>query len=476
MLLSYKKNTKIAIIFYGKVEMVKLTTQYVCMECGAIHAKWAGMCSSCGKWDSLSEDVVEAVPKSMKPASLKSTSGLEIVSLQEEIEPASRVICGMDEVDRVLGGGLVAGSATLIGGDPGIGKSTLLLQLAALICKQQHVLYITGEESTPQVQLRARRLGLERADIQLASATSVRDILSAIKKIPSPSMVVIDSIQTMYVDNIESAPGTVAQVRASAAELIRTTKKRGVTLILIGHVTKEGQLAGPRVLEHMVDTVLYFEGERNQFYRLLRATKNRYGAAGEVGVFTMGELGLAEVTNPSSLFLSHRNHAVSGAAIYAGLEGTRPVLLEMEALVAPNHYAAPRRAVIGWEASRLSMLLAVLEARAGVNLSDKEVYLNVAGGYKLQDSNADMAAAAALISAKMDIALPMDTVYVGEIALSGDFRPVAQLGLRLREAAKLGFKRAIIPHSESNSNDGKPPLHCQPIKHVSEFLEIIKTY
>jgi DNA repair protein RadA/Sms len=467
--------------------MAKLTSQYVCMQCGNVQPRWAGQCGACGAWDSLVEEVVEAIPSGLKPASPAKANnivgGLGIVGLNDTINEASRCATGIDEVDRVLGGGLVAGSAILIGGDPGIGKSTLLLQLAAKLCDTQQVLYVTGEESTPQVQLRARRLNLQQSNIQLASSTSVRDVVSAIKKmqavsaikkIQAPAVVVIDSIQTMYIDNIESAAGTVAQVRASSAELIRVCKKRGVTLILIGHVTKEGQIAGPRVLEHMVDTVLYFEGERNQFYRLLRATKNRFGAAGEVGVFTMGETGLSEVASPSALFLSHRSHAVSGAAIYAGLEGTRPVLLEMEALVAPNHYATPRRAVIGWEAGRLAMLLAVLEARAGINLADREVYLNVAGGYKVQDSSADMAAAAALISAKLDIALPLDTVYCGEIALSGDFRPTPQLNIRLKEAAKLGFKRAIIPHLENIiSASENLPLPYVGIKDLNDLVKWI---
>lgn len=447
--------------------MAKATSHYVCRACGAVHPRWAGQCAECGAWDTLHEEAIDTHPTAIKPARISSSGGMEIVSLQEAITPAQRILCGMDEVDRVLGGGLVAGSATLIGGDPGIGKSTLLLQLAALLCRHHPVLYVTGEESTPQVQLRARRLGLAHAPIDLASSTSVREVLSAMKKLPTPSLIVIDSIQTMFVDNIESAPGTVAQVRASAAELIRLAKKRGITLILIGHVTKEGQLAGPRVLEHMVDTVLYFEGERNQFYRLLRATKNRYGAAGEVGVFTMTEQGLQEVANPSALFLSHRGKAVSGAAIYAGLEGTRPVLLELEALVAPNHYSTPRRAVVGWDNGRLAMLLAVLEARAGVSLAEKEVYLNVAGGYKLQESAADMSAAAALISAAYDVALPMDCVYAGELALSGDFRPVPQLALRLKEAAKLGFTRALIP--ASTSTEESLPLPCTPLTHISQL-------
>jgi DNA repair protein RadA/Sms len=459
--------------------MAKLTSQYVCMQCGNIHPRWAGQCGACGAWDSLVEEVVEAIPSGLKPVTPAKANniagGLGIVSLNDTINEASRNSTGIDEVDRVLGGGLVAGSAILIGGDPGIGKSTLLLQLAAKLCNTQQVLYVTGEESTPQVQLRARRLNLQQTNIQLASSTSVRDVVSALKKMQDPAVVVIDSIQTMYIDNIESAAGTVAQVRASSAELIRVCKKRGITLILIGHVTKEGQIAGPRVLEHMVDTVLYFEGERNQFYRLLRATKNRFGAAGEIGVFTMGEHGLSEVASPSALFLSHRSNAVSGAAIYAGLEGSRPVLLEMEALVAPNHYATPRRAVIGWEAGRLAMLLAVLEARAGINLADREVYLNVAGGYKVQDSSADMAAAAALISAKADIPLPLDTVYCGEIALSGDFRPTPQLNIRLKEAAKLGFKRAIIPHQENiaGTQIESPPLPCTTIKHLSDLVSWI---
>ncbi len=447
--------------------MAKSKSHYVCQSCGAIQPRWSGKCPSCGAWDTLIEEHVEVVPKGLGSGK---ASPLEMVSLESVSAEVPRLPTGNRELDRVLGGGCVPGAAILIGGDPGIGKSTLLLQVAAGMAQNTDTLYISGEESTAQVQLRAERLGLANAPVQLASATSVRDILGVLKKVTTPALVVIDSIQTMYLDTIESAPGTVSQVRSSAAELVRLCKKRNIVLVLVGHVTKEGQLAGPRVLEHMVDAVLYFEGERSHLYRLLRSVKNRFGAAGEVGVFAMGEKGLEEVANPSALFLSHRESAVSGAAIHAGMEGTRPVLLELEALVAPSHLATPRRAVVGWETGRLAMILAVLEARAGIMLADKEVYLNVAGGYKVNDPSADLAAAAALISAQNDTAISSDTIFCGEIGLSGDLRPVPQLDLRLREAAKLGFKRAVIPNAAAPENSHLPLTR---IDHVRDVIACI---
>jgi DNA repair protein RadA/Sms len=457
-------------MIYGAV-MVKARSHFVCQSCGAVHSRWSGQCSACEQWDTLVEETTDAPPQSMGKG--KATA-FEITSLNADITPAERFSTKNAELDRVLGGGFVKGAAVLIGGDPGIGKSTLLLQISAKMSRDVETLYISGEESVAQIQLRAQRLELTDAPVQLASVTSVRDIVSAIKKLRSPALVVIDSIQTMYIDTIDSAPGTVSQVRSCAAELIRATKKQGITLVLVGHVTKEGQLAGPRVLEHMVDAVLYFEGDRSHLYRLLRGVKNRYGAVGEVGVFSMGERGLQQVANPSALFLSNRTHDVSGAAIYAGLEGSRPVLLELEALVAPSHYATPRRAVVGWDSGRLAMLLAVLESRAGMVLADREVYLNVAGGYKVNDPSADAPAAAALISAFLDVTLPSNAVLFGEIGLSGDIRAVPHTSLRLKEIAKLGFEQAIIPHQKKPPAEVPTGLKIITVKHINDVIDWIK--
>ena len=350
----------------------------------------------------------------------------------------------MDEFDRVTGGGLVPGSAILIGGDPGIGKSTLLLQVVAMLSRGAKCAYISGEEAIDQVRLRARRLNLEQSPVALATATSVRDIVSTIDA-EKFDIVVIDSIQTMYLDTLDSAPGTVAQVRASAHELIRAAKKRGTCLLIVGHVTKEGQIAGPRVLEHMVDTVLYFEGDRGHTFRILRAVKNRFGATDEIGVFEMAEAGLIEVKNPSALFLSQRQADVSGSAVFAGIEGTRPVLVEIQALVAPSPLGTPRRAVIGWDSGRLSMVLAVMETRCGLNIGPNDVYLNIAGGLKITEPAADMAVAAALMSAMSGVPVPGDMVLFGEIGLSGEVRNVGHIDQRLKEAAKLGFQHALVP-------------------------------
>jgi DNA repair protein RadA/Sms len=401
----------------------------------------------------------------MKPGKSK---GLEIASLADAVAPHARETTGIGELDRVLGGGLVEGSAILLGGDPGIGKSTLLLQAAAILASggsmahvashgapprsAKNVLYISGEESLAQIQLRSQRLGLTTAPLTLATATSVRDILASIDVPHAPDVVVIDSIQTMYVDSIESAPGTVAQVRAAAHELIRAAKKRGFSLILVGHVTKDGQIAGPRVLEHMVDTVLYFEGDRGQYYRILRAVKNRFGATDEIGVFAMNDTGLSEVKNPSALFLHERSHAVSGAAVFAGMEGTRPLLVEIQALVSPSTMSTPRRATVGFDGARLAMILAVLETRAGMKFSDKEVFLNVAGGMKINEPGADVAAAMALLSALLDKPLPPSLVGFGEIGLTGEIRAVSRSDTRLKEAMALGFSGAVIPTSTPEKN------------------------
>jgi DNA repair protein RadA/Sms len=372
---------------------------------------------------------------------------VELVGLDSQIALPPRMATGIPELDRAIGGGLVSGSATLIGGDPGIGKSTLLLQAAAKIADSgRSVAYVSGEEAADQVRLRAHRLGLGRSPVLLAAATSVRDILSTFSSGEPPALLVIDSIQTMHSDLIEGAPGTVSQVRASAQELIRFAKERGTALVLVGHVTKDGSIAGPRVLEHMVDTVMSFEGERSHQYRILRAIKNRFGGTDEIGVFAMEEGGLAEVGNPSALFLTQRGEAVSGTTVFPAMEGTRPVLIEIQALVVRlASGATPRRAVVGWDSGRLAMVLAVLEARCGLSFSSCEVYLNIAGGYRVTDPAADLAVAAALISALSERPVPVESVVFGELSLSGELRPVAHAGLRLREAAKLGFTRALVP-------------------------------
>ena len=454
--------------------MAKPQKNYVCQSCGAVHHRWEGKCDACGEWNTIVEEVVAAAP----PKSLGKGKGAHLMMrpLAETVAAPQRLSTGIEELNRVLGGGLVEGSAILIGGDPGIGKSTLLLQMAALMAsKGSSGMYISGEESVEQIQLRAMRLGVQQSPLGLASATSVRDILTTLESAKAPDILVIDSVQTLYLDTIESAPGTVAQVRASAYELIRYAKKHGTALFLVGHVTKDGQIAGPRVLEHMVDAVLYFEGERSHLYRILRNVKNRFGATDEIGVFAMGEKGLEEVSNPSSLFLSERSNAVSGAAVFAGMEGTRPVLLEIQALVAPSFLAQPRRAVVGWDGARLSMILAVLETRGQIRLSDKEVYLSVAGGFRVNDPAADLAAAAAILSAAANVPLPENAVFFGEIGLSGEIRNTARREARLKESEKLGFLKAYVPAGKSR-NAAKPVqigLGIVPVSHVKELVNLV---
>jgi DNA repair protein RadA/Sms len=431
--------------------MAKAQRRYVCQACGSATTKWQGQCVDCGDWNSLVEEAGGGVvtPFAAKHDLRSGGRTIALAGLDADVALPPRRPTGIAEFDRALGGGLVAGSATLIGGDPGIGKSTLLLQAAAKMAMAgARVAYVSGEEAADQVRLRARRMGLGQAPVQLASATSVRDILTTLDGGAPPSLLIIDSIQTMHSDLIEGAPGTVSQVRASAQELIRYAKERGAALVLVGHVTKDGAIAGPRVLEHMVDTVLSFEGERSHQYRILRANKNRFGGTDEIGVFAMAQEGLTEVANPSALFLTERGEAVSGATVFPAMEGTRPVLVEIQALVVRlASGATPRRAVVGWDSGRLAMILAVLEARCGLSFSTAEVYLNVAGGYRIADPAADLAVAAALISALSERPVPADAVAFGEVALSGEVRPVAHAGLRMKEAAKLGFGRVLGPAS-----------------------------
>ncbi|MDG1531827.1 MAG: DNA repair protein RadA [Paracoccaceae bacterium] len=448
--------------------MAKAITTFNCNKCGTVHKKWAGRCDGCGEWNTI----VEEAPLSTGP-SKKSLGGMRgkkipLADLSGQEAPPARTSAKMPELDRVLGGGLVEASAILVGGDPGIGKSTLLLQAAASFARVGlKVIYVSGEEAKAQIRMRAQRLNLADAPVQLATETNLRDILTTLEA-EKPDLVIIDSVQTMWADNVESAPGSVSQVRAVSHELTTFAKRNGTSVILVGHVTKDGQIAGPRVVEHMVDTVLYFEGERGHQFRILRAVKNRFGPADEIGVFEMTGTGLAEVTNPSALFLSERDEPAAGSVVFAGIEGTRPLLVELQALVAPSSTAQPRRSVIGWDAGRLSMILAVLEARCGISFAGLDVYLNVAGGLRITEPAADLAVASALLSAREDIALPADTVVFGELSLSGALRAVGQMENRLKEAEKLGFRTAIVPARSKLS--GPPEINLRQMRDLIGFV------
>jgi len=426
--------------------MARASQSFVCQNCGAAYGRWQGKCDACGEWSTIAEETAAAPQGPGRPARKGRAFALE--PLAGSASEAPRLPSGIAELDRVTGGGFVRGSVLLVGGDPGIGKSTLLIQATAALARAgRRAVYISGEEAVAQVRLRAERLGLVDAPVELAAETSVEDIVATLSTGRTPHLVVIDSIQTMWTDTVDSAPGTVTQVRAAAQVLIRYAKRSGAAIILVGHVTKDGQIAGPRVVEHMVDAVMSFEGEGAQHFRILRAVKNRFGPTDEIGVFEMTGGGLQEVSNPSHLFLSERDRGAPGTAVFAGIEGTRPLLVEMQALVAPTSLGTPRRAVVGWDPARLSMVIAVLEAHCGVRLGGHDVYLNVAGGLRIVEPAADLAAAAALVSSLTGAPLPPDMVYFGEVSLSGLVRPVAQTAARLKEAQKLGFSRATLPEA-----------------------------
>jgi len=449
--------------------LAKSKTLFVCAECGASFPKWSGKCDACGAWNSLGEETAQDdTPKGL---GAKKGRKIKFVGLEGHEKQPPRRKSNIEELDRVLGGGMVAGSAILVGGEPGIGKSTILLQAAANLSKGGRVAYISGEEAVDQLRLRAARLGLEKHPVELAAATNVRDIVTTLDDNP-PDVAIIDSIQTMFIDSIESAPGTVSQVRTCAQELIRLSKRKGFPVILVGHVTKEGQIAGPRVLEHMVDTVLYFEGDRSHQFRILRAVKNRFGATDEIGVFEMSDNGLSEVRNPSALFLTDREQEISGSAVFAGMEGTRPMLLEVQALVSPSTLATPRRAVVGWDSSRLAMIMAVIETRCGVAIGANDVYLNVAGGLRVTEPAADLAVAAALLSSLSGIAVPSGSVYFGEVGLSGEVRAVSHAEGRLKEAAKLGFKLAVIPKNRGKAKASTKGIQSNQLGHILELAQM----
>jgi DNA repair protein RadA/Sms len=457
--------------------MAKTSARFVCQSCGSVYPRWMGHCEGCGEWNTIQEEApAETLPKGQTGG--RGGRKIEFVGLKGAAAPPPRLPTGLAELDRVAGGGLVPGSALLVGGDPGIGKSTILLQATAGLARSgAKCVYISGEEAVDQVRLRARRLGLDSAPVALASATNVRDIVATLDTGEPPDVVVIDSIQTMYLDTLDSAPGTVAQVRAGSHELIRLAKRRGFVLFLVGHVTKEGQLAGPRVMEHMVDAVLYFEGERGHQFRILRAVKNRFGATDEIGVFEMSDAGLSEVPNPSALFLAERRGNVTGSCVFAGIEGTRPMLVEIQALVAQSNPGTPRRAVVGWDSGRLSMIMAVLEARCGLAMAGNDVYLNVAGGLRISEPAADLAVTAALISSFTGTPVPPDMVVFGEIGLSGEVRAVAQGEARLKEAAKLGFDQAMVParprEGKGKRNEApKVSLRLREIGHLQDLVAL----
>ncbi len=444
---------------------------FVCQSCGTTSTRWAGKCAACGEWNTIVEETDAGPPPGSGITKATRGRAVTLESLAGSTAEAPRFSTGNGELDRVTGGGIVPGSALLIGGEPGIGKSTLLLQLTAALARAgRRAVYFSGEEATAQVRLRAERLGVADAPVALAAETNVANILATLADGPRADLVVVDSIQTLWADALDAAPGTVSQVRAATQSLIRHAKTQGSAVLLVGHVTKDGNIAGPKVIEHMVDTVLYFEGDRGHPYRILRAVKNRFGASDEIGVFEMAGSGLREVKNPSELFLGERNSKAPGLAVFAGIEGTRPILVEVQALVAPSGLGTPRRAVVGWDGNRLSMLLAVLDARCGVSFASHDVYLNVAGGLKIVEPACDLAAAAALLSSLSGVALPPDDVYFGEISLSGAVRPASHMTARLKEAQKLGFARAVVPAS-GEIEKGTTKLRLDRLQHLKELAE-----
>ncbi len=456
--------------------MKRPRTNFVCQVCGSVFNKWMGRCEACGGWNSVVEEagVDPAIAAVTGGASIggKAKRGriFELAGLKGEMEAPPRISSGMSELDRVTGGGFVEGSLVLIGGDPGIGKSTLLLQAAAACANNGYKsVYISGEEAVAQVRLRAKRLGLEDAPVQIASETAVEDIIATLSQNPRPDIAIIDSIQTLWSAEIDSAPGTVTQLRAGVHALVRFAKTTGIALILVGHVTKDGQIAGPRVVEHMVDAVFYFEGDSHFHFRVLRAVKNRFGATDELGIFEMTGLGLQDVPNPSAIFLEHRDTKSAGTAVFAGLEGTRALLSELQVLVTPTSFPTPRRAVVGWDSNRLAMIVAVLESRCKVKLGAHDIYLNVAGGMKISEPGADMAAALSLVSALTQNIIPANTLILGELSLTGRIRPVMQATLRLKEAQKMGFTHALIPEGQKIEGN-EVTMHITTMAHIRDAV------
>jgi DNA repair protein RadA/Sms len=451
--------------------MVKARTSFVCSECGSAQPKWMGRCPDCGEWNTLVETLVESRTEHFSARRALTPRSVPLRLSEVAADGLARVPIPLMEMHRVLGGGLVPGSLVLVGGDPGIGKSTLLLQLCALMTQQLgKVLYVSGEESVQQLKMRAQRLGLDGGELYLLTETDLQSIIEHTNNL-SPRLLVVDSIQTVYLDELSSAAGSVSQVRESAARLMSLAKGSGITVFLIGHVTKAGAIAGPRVLEHIVDTVLYLEGDRFHAYRLLRSVKNRFGATSEVGVFEMSAEGLIEVPNPSEAFLAERLLNASGAAIAVTMEGTRPLLVEIQALASASSFGQPRRTANGVDFNRLLLLAAVLSRRVGLRLSDQDVFVNVIGGLRISEPAADMAVAAAIASSFRDVPVAADLALIGEIGLSGELRAVSQLDKRLNEAAKLGFSRCLVPRSKKLEQMELPGIEIVPARSLAEALE-----
>jgi len=450
--------------------MAKPKTVYTCTECGASAPKWQGQCPGCGAWNTLVETVATPAPARFENVAGTRSTVVSLASVRTQ--ESARIATGLEEFDRVLGGGLVAGGVVLLGGDPGIGKSTLLLQASAALGASRRTLYVTGEESVEQVALRAQRLALVNAPVDLLAEVELEAIVAAINA-TRPEVVVVDSIQTMFTGTLQSAPGSVAQVRECAAQLTRLAKQRGVVVVFVGHVTKEGAIAGPRVLEHIVDTVLYFEGDPHSSFRLVRAIKNRFGAANELGVFAMTERGLKGVGNPSALFLSQHDDAVAGSAIVATLEGTRPLLVEIQALVDPVQGGMPRRLAVGLDAQRLALLLAVLHRHGGVETGGYDVFVNAVGGVRIQEPAADLAVLLAIESSIKNRPLPAKSLVFGEVGLAGEIRPVQRGQERIREAAKLGFRTVVIP-SANRPKQGVDGVTIVPVDRVDQALAALR--
>ena len=452
--------------------MAKAKTIYSCTECGGQVPKWQGQCPHCTAWNTLVESVAETAVAGKNRYSALATTGRVQTLAEVDAEEVPRTPTGIVEFDRVLGGGLVQGGVVLIGGDPGIGKSTLLLQTLAHLSTQKKVLYVSGEESAQQIALRAKRLALDARGMHLLAEIQLEKIQATIAQ-EKPDVVVIDSIQTVYSEQLTSAPGSVAQVRECAAQLTRTAKGSALTMILVGHVTKEGTLAGPRVLEHIVDTVLYFEGDKGHSFRILRAVKNRFGSTNEIGVFEMKESGLAEVANPSEIFLAERPADATGSVVVSSLEGSRPILAELQALVASSKLAMPRRTCIGVDYNRVSLLLAVLEKRVGMHLMGMDVFVNIVGGLKIDEPAVDLGIVAAVASSFRERPIAAQTVVMGEVGLAGEVRAISQAEARIKDAAKLGFKRCVLPalNVEKMDKASKSKMELLGVRSVDEAME-----
>ena len=457
--------------------MKGLKTVYICSECGCVSPKWLGKCNQCGAWNSLVEDVISTAPE--KPSEIKHktlTSGRDNVALrfdETELPDYIRSNTRLSELDRVLGGGLVHGSVVLLSGEPGIGKSTLLMQISDALGEQKKVLYISGEESTGQLKLRAKRLGIVGKNLYILTEIELEKTLAQVEKV-KPDVIIVDSIQTLYSDKISSAPGTITQIKECTLAFIAKAKNDGISVILVGHVNKEGSIAGPKILEHMVDAVLYFEGDRQHSYRIIRAMKNRYGSTNEIGVFEMGDEGLIEVCNPSEMLLADRPKNASGSCALCTIEGTRPLIAEVQALVSPTAFPVPRRTSNGIDYNRLNLILAVLEKRLGLKFSSSDVYLNVIGGLEIDEPASDLGIAMALISSLTDKKIPDDLIAIGEIGLAGECRGISSIEQRVKEAARLGFTTALIPASNASGCPKIDGIKIYPVKTIYDVLKFLK--